>query len=83
MKTTKKIFSRAKKIFEIETIIELLIKIIKTSQSKKRQIDVYTTVVFILKQNQNKNIEMYHKSLIKKLFFSINEKNRFCFERVL
>ena len=66
---TKNVFSRAKKILETEITIELSIKTTKISRSKKRQTDVYAAVVFILKKNQKKNIEVYHKSLTKKIIF--------------
>ena len=45
------------------------IKATKISRSKKRQTNVYAAVVFILKKNQKKNIEIYHKSLTEENYF--------------
>ena len=69
IKATKIFFSRTKKIFETEIIIELSIKATKILSSRKRQIDVYITVVFILKKIKKKNIEIYYKSLTEKNYF--------------
>ena len=45
------------------------IKATKISRSKKRQTDVYAAIVFILKKNQRKNIEIYYKLLTKENYF--------------
>ena len=54
------------------------IKVTKISRSRKRQTNVYAAVVFILKKNQKKNIEIYHKSLTKRnYFFQLLKKTDF------
>ena len=56
-KMTKNVFSRTKRIFETEIIIELSIKATKISRLKKRQTNVYAAIAFILKKIKKKTLK--------------------------